>query len=532
MNFLLNTILLSLFSQVLSFLNCKAKETDNGFLCVCDSVYCDTTPETPKLPNKYAHSIMTSNSRPGFNADIVKFSNTEKLLNNGTVFIVNSTIVLQELRGFGGTFTDAFGLNVLSLSEKSQDSLLRSYFGQDGLRYRLCRVPIGGTDFSQKAYNYDNTEDDMELKHFKLADEDFVYKIPLIKRAQILAKKKINLIASNWAPPDWMKVKTTSNSSYLKDEYYQVYADYQIRFLEEYKKRNIQFWGITAVNEPLTGLAIHFSINNVIMLPEQQRKWIGHFFGPSLETRGFRDIKIMTLDDQRKYISWWMDIVMLDKEAAKYTSGIALHWYFDSHTSPEMIDEVNRKFPDKFVLYTESSINKAISDDVINLGSWMRGALYAYNIIENLNHWSIGWIDWNMALDMTGGPSYIGQNCDAPILIDKEKDVFYKQPMYYMLGHFSAFTDEDSVVISLQEKTPTRTRRKRAVPPWPTPVDPVPISIPKGIHGVAVQNKDGSKSIFLLNGHKHDANVTVIDVERGNLYLTLKPESMNSFIYW
>jgi hypothetical protein len=34
------------------------------------------------------------------------------------------------------------------------------------------------------------------------------------------------------------------------------------------------------------------------------------------------------------------------------------------------------------------------------LGSWERGEDYLHNIIEDLNHWVVGWTDWNLALDM------------------------------------------------------------------------------------------------------------------------------------
>jgi glucosylceramidase len=37
------------------------------------------------------------------------------------------------------------------------------------------------------------------------------------------------------------------------------------------------------------------------------------------------------------------------------------------------------------------------------LGSWERGQEYVNDILENLNHWSVGWTDWNLALDMRYG---------------------------------------------------------------------------------------------------------------------------------
>ena len=53
-----------------------------------------------------------------------------------------------------------------------------------------------------------------------------------------------------------------------------------------------------------------------------------------------------------------------------------------------------------------------------------------------MNHWVTGWVDWNMALNIQGGPSWISHKLNAPIIIDAEYDVFYKNPMYYHLGHF------------------------------------------------------------------------------------------------
>lgn len=47
-----------------------------------------------------------------------------------------------------------------------------------------------------------------------------------------------------------------------------------------------------------------------------------------------------------------------------------------------------------------------------------------------------GWTDWNLALDVGGGPTWVGNTVDSPIIVDVEKDVFYKQPTFYHLAHF------------------------------------------------------------------------------------------------
>lgn len=72
-------------------------------------------------------------------------------------------------------------------------------------------------------------------------------------------------------------------------------------------------------------------------------------------------------------------------------------------------------------------------------------------IIQDLNNWVAGWVDWNMALDtqvrfyyhkdqrskitqFQGGFTWAGNYVDAPIVVDGEE--FYKQPMYYAMAHF------------------------------------------------------------------------------------------------
>lgn len=50
-----------------------------------------------------------------------------------------------------------------------------------------------------------------------------------------------------------------------------------------------------------------------------------------------------------------------------------------------------------------------------------------------------------MALDLSGGPTYIDNNVDAPIIVNATADEFYKQPMFYALGHFTKFIPNGSI---------------------------------------------------------------------------------------
>lgn len=74
-----------------------------------------------------------------------------------------------------------------------------------------------------------------------------------------------------------------------------------------------------------------------------------------------------------------------------------------------------------------------------------------------MNHWVQGWIEWNLALDTTGGPTWAANYIDAPIIVNKAKDEFYKQPMFYAIGHFSKFISRDSTRIKLSQSTVIKT---------------------------------------------------------------------------
>jgi len=62
-----------------------------------------------------------------------------------------------------------------------------------------------------------------------------------------------------------------------------------------------------------------------------------------------------------------------------------------------------------------------------------------------------GWVEWNLALDMRGGPTWVSNFIDSPIIVDKTKDEFYKQPMFYAIGHFSKFISRGSTRIKLTQ---------------------------------------------------------------------------------
>ena len=40
-------------------------------------------------------------------------------------------------------------------------------------------------------------------------------------------------------------------------------------------------------------------------------------------------------------------------------------------------------------------------------------------VFQDVNHWSTGWVDWNMVLDTTGGPNWANNFVDSPIIVNE-----------------------------------------------------------------------------------------------------------------
>ena len=141
---------------------------------------------------------------------------------------------------------------------------------------------------------------------------------------------------------------------FLKTEFYQLYADYLLRFLDEYKKHDIDMWAISTGNEPSNAYLPFLHISSMGWNPEELGNWISNNFGPSLATSQHNQTMILTLDDQRFNLPWYVEKLFKNKLAEKYVSGIAVHWYWDMAVPPSVLDDTHNDFPDKFILMTEA----------------------------------------------------------------------------------------------------------------------------------------------------------------------------------
>jgi glucosylceramidase len=79
------------------------------------------------------------------------------------------------------------------------------------------------------------------------------------------------------------------------------------RFLDEYKKQGVEFWGISTGNEPTDAFQPLDNFNSMGWTTLSQRQWIKNNFGPALN-KLYSNVKLLALDDQRYLLPWWMNM--------------------------------------------------------------------------------------------------------------------------------------------------------------------------------------------------------------------------------
>jgi glucosylceramidase len=355
---------------------------------------------------------------------------------------VDPDVWYQPVHGFGASFTDssAYLINRV-LTDEDRGALMRKLFcAEDGIGLSFVRNPMGASDFARFVYSYNDLapgETDPSLERFSIGhDREDI--LPLTKQALSL-NPDLKLVASPWSPPGWMKTTGSMIGGQLRPEYYGVYGDYFIRFLEEYRKEGIEFYAVTPQNEPLY-VPRHYPGNG--MSKEAQTAFINESLGPKLRA-SFPDVKLLCYDhnwDVPEYPEYVL------KNAGEYVDGVAWHVYGGA---PAAQTDVLRKFPHTEVHFTEASGGEWVPPfDAAFFGT-------VRTTIEVLNNHSRSVVLWNMALDENNGPVVPGfgrSTCRGIVKIDQTTGGLTYNLDYYALAHFSKFIRPGAVRVASESK--------------------------------------------------------------------------------
>ena len=345
----------------------------------------------------------------------------------GQLIAIFPEIEYQEVKGFGGAFTEAASTTLDKLSKENREKVLKLYFDKEtGIGYNFGRVHMNSCDFSLG--NYTCVEDgDRTLETFNIKrDEESV--IPMIKEA--MEYGDIEILVSPWSPPPYMKTNGQMNrGGKLKEEYFELWSEYYVKFIEKYREKGINITTITVQNEPKATQ----SWDSCIYTAEEERDFVVNYLGKKMENIG---VKILFWDHNKERVVERAKTVLANDVSKKYFSGIAVHWYSGDHF--EQLEMFNKMFPDKDIVFSEGCYEYSLGEsDTVKIGE-----KYAHDMIGNFNNYCNIFCDWNLVLDEKGGPNHVGNFCDAPIMVDTKNDKVYIHDSYYYIGHMSKYVQK------------------------------------------------------------------------------------------
>jgi glucosylceramidase len=282
--------------------------------------------------------------------------------------------------------------------------------------------------------------------------------LPILK--QILAiNPKVTLMASPWSPPTWMKDNRDTRGGSLLPEFEASYAQYLVKYIQEMGKRGFTIDALTIQNEPL-----HPGNNpSLLMLPEQQARFIGQHLGPAFRQAGIQT-KIVVYDHNADRPDYPIT-VLSDPKANPYIDGSAFHLYGGQI---EALSEVHRAFPDKHLYFTEQWVGSPgnLEGDI---------AWHVKNLIIGApRNWAKTVLEWNLSSNPDLSPHTDRGGCDrclGAITIDGNE--VSRNPAYYVIAHASKWVDPGSTRIGS--------------------------NVPKNLPNVAFTRPDGKKVLIVHN---------------------------------
>jgi glucosylceramidase len=342
----------------------------------------------------------------------------------------------QSILGFGGAITESSAFLLSKLNQKDRTEILSAYYSENGLKYNLGRISIGSCDFGLSNYDY-IADDDYTLKTFDISYEE-KYILPVIREIHKLRNMPISLVASPWSPPAHFKTtKDKNNGGKLIKEYWDVYAEYLVKYVFEMRKKGADIFAFNLQNEPMATQ----TWDSCIFSGEEERDFIKSSLIKALNKYDLNDVKLLIWDHNRDNIVEHASIIYDDAQTNKYVWGTAYHWYVSDDYNN--LSTLHKMYPDKHILFTEGCVelvnekSHAVGMDAI--GNFENGLTYARNMINDFNNFNEGFIDWNILLDNKGGPNHKNNFCEAPIMVNIDTSQIIKNYSYYVIGHFSKY---------------------------------------------------------------------------------------------
>jgi len=364
---------------------------------------------------------------------VKEVSASDKLFENQISIDPEKTF--QTMQGFGFALTGGSAEHFKAMEPGSRQELLEELFGDgpDQLGLSYIRISIGASDLDAQPFSYNDLQegetDESQLK-FSI-EKDRSHLIPILK--QILQiNPSLNIMASPWSPPTWMKTNGATIGGSLKTTCYDAYALYFVKYIQAMEAEGIAITSVTIQNEPL-----HPGNNpSMYMTSKEQADFIKKSLGPLFKKHHI-NTKIVVYDHNADKPEYPIE-VLSDTSAYPYIQGSAFHLYGGDINN---IARVHDAFPEKDLYLTEQwySSEGKFEEDLI----WHSREI----IIGSIRNWASAVIEWNISSNPELEPHSPGgcTMCLGAITLDG--DQVTRNAGYYVMAQASSFVPRGSVRI-------------------------------------------------------------------------------------
>ena len=394
----------------------------------------DPVPPPPPTPTNDVEMWLTKGDQSALlqkQTDILSFGTTANSFPN---IDIDSATAYQSVDGFGYTLTGSSAYLIRRMGTAESAALLNELFGSNGIGVSYIRISIGASDLSPAVFSYNDMptgQTDPTLANFSLAN-DTVDLIPVLKQV-LQINPNIKIMGSPWSAPVWMKNNGSTIGGSLQPQYYAVYAQYFVKYIQQMQARGVPVHAVTVQNEPEHG----GNNPSMVMTATQQADFVKNHLGPAFQTAGITT-KIIVWDHNCDNPNYPVTI-MNDAAAKAYVDGSAFHLYAGDISA---LSTVRTAHPDKNLYFTEqwTGANGSFNGDL---------AWHIKNvIIGSMRNWSRNALEWNLANDPAFGPHTPGGCSECKGAITISGSAFSRNVSYYIIAHASKFVPAGSVRIA------------------------------------------------------------------------------------
>ena len=363
---------------------------------------------------------------------------------------------LQAVRGFGAAVTHSSAQLLADLPSDTRETLLEELFSPEGsARLSAVRVPIGASDFVPgEPFTLDDVgpgESDWQLERFDLSPDREAL-LPVLQQVEAI-NPDITIIASPWSPPAWLKTGGSIEGGRLLDEdrAYESYANYLVRFVQDYGRAGVDVDYLTVQNEPQLRHPDGYPGTD---MPYWQAATLIDSLGPALSEAGLTT-KILGFDHNWELNpsdaaatpagedpAYQYASDLLHTDASEWISGTAYHCYYGDASSMTHLWE---QFPDQELWVTECSGSHAPDDSpaevFANTLAWQSDHL----LVASLRNRASAVLTWNLALDNVGGPHHGGCSTCTGVVTIQDGAQFVRNAEYAVLAQVARYVPVGSV---------------------------------------------------------------------------------------